>query len=197
MMTFITTSRGLVTEPHSEPTDSELVQRAAEGDDSAFELLFTRHVRAVRGFLAARIGSEAAEDLVAETFAAAWTATPRFDAEFKSARPWLYGIATKLLRRHAELEARWQRSLIAAAESSSATSTLPPHDRGTDPLIEAAVARLDPREREVLMLVALAELKVSEAAAVLGISPVAARLRLYRARRRIINHLAWRSSTDE
>jgi RNA polymerase sigma-70 factor (ECF subfamily) len=188
-MASTTTPRGGDCDTGIAPDDAALIQLAADGDERAFATLFHRHVRAVRGYLAVRVGAQAAEDLVVETFAAAWTAGSRFDPKFGSARPWLYGIATNQLRRHRELERSWQRSLTAEATNDVRSLADPPSEPGSDPKLIRAMTALDPRERDVLLLVALAELKVSEAAVALGISPVAARLRLHRARRKLVTDL--------
>jgi RNA polymerase sigma-70 factor (ECF subfamily) len=58
-----------------------------------------------------------------------------------------------------------------------------------DPELEAALARLSDTDREALLLVAWEDLTASAAAASLGISPAAFRVRLYRARRRLLYEL--------
>lgn len=47
-----------------------------------------------------RLGRDAAEDVVAETFLVAFDRRHRYDPARPDARPWLYGIATNLIRRH-------------------------------------------------------------------------------------------------
>lgn len=184
-MTQIPTRTGSPAQPRGELRDRELIDAAAGGDERAFAVLFERHVDAVRGFLAFRVGAQLAEDLVVETFAAAWASLGRFDESFSSARPWLYGVATNVLRRHRESEVRWQRSIVAGTRVGPQAQA-PPELIEADPAIISALARLEERDREILVLVAMGELKVAEAGALLGISAVAARIRLHRARRRII-----------
>jgi RNA polymerase sigma-70 factor (ECF subfamily) len=190
-MTMTTTALDTKPEsPRPDPPDGELLCAAAAGDEQAFEVLFRRHSGALRGFITARVGPIAAEDLVIETFVVAWSSSARFDQRFRSARPWLYGIATKVLQRHHAVELRWQRSLQAGVvdDPSEATTGLDA-EPGADPALIAAIARLDAGEREVLLLVALGELRVVEAAAAIGISSVAARIRLHRARKHLIAEL--------
>lgn len=164
-------------------TDGSLLRAASDGDALAFRELFDRHVGSIRGFLTARVGPDAAEDLTVETFTVAWSRRAAFDHRASSARPWLYGIATKLLQRHRTLEARWQRSVEAEAYAGAVASDDPDLASRLDACLVAAIGRLNARDREVLLLVALAELKVVEAAKAIGISPVSARIRLHRARR--------------
>jgi RNA polymerase sigma factor (sigma-70 family) len=184
-MTQSTTCSGSPPRSRDDFSDRDLIDAAGRGDEQAFAALFERHVDAVRGFLAVRVGAQLAEELAAETFAAAWSSLGRFDDTFVSARPWVYGIATNVLRRHRESELQWQQSIVAGTQFGSA-SQAPPALAEVDPAILRALARLDARDREILVLVALGELKAAEAGALLGISAVAARIRLHRARRRII-----------
>lgn len=157
---------------------------AARGDRGAFRVVFERHVDAVRGYVAMRVGRDAADDVVAETFATAWHQRARFRRDAASARPWLYGIATNMVRRDRDAEQRWQASVVAAQQQPAPGDPSSDSDDafGIDVVLRA-VARLKPHERDVLLLTALAELSPAEIADALGISNVAVRVRLSRARR--------------
>ncbi|CCH33294.1 RNA polymerase sigma factor [Actinosynnema sp. NPDC047251] len=72
--------------------------------------LYDRHARPLHGYLARRVGSEAADDLVAEAFLVLWEQRHTFDPSRAGARAWLYGIATNLLRHHARSEVRRMRA---------------------------------------------------------------------------------------
>ena len=74
------------------------IARATDGDRDAFRAFYERHVGAVLGYVAGRVGPAAAEDLASETFVEAWNARSRFDPRMRSARPWLYGIAPHVCR---------------------------------------------------------------------------------------------------
>src|SRR5688500_4172655 len=93
--------RGLV----DQPADAELILRSLD-EPARFDALFTRHAGAIFAFACARVGPQHAEDVTAETFAAAFRSRSNFDPRAASARPWLYGIAANTLRRHHEHEAR-------------------------------------------------------------------------------------------
>ena len=74
-------------------TDGELLVATAS-DPEAFGVFYRRHVRGVLAFFRRRVdGPELAFDLMAETFAAALEAAPRYQPRPEPARGWLYGIA--------------------------------------------------------------------------------------------------------
>jgi RNA polymerase sigma factor (sigma-70 family) len=145
-------------------------------------VLYDRHGDAVYGYLARRVGRQAAEDLTSEVFLRALEARYRTRAHASgSALPWLYGIArnvvyrqlgarsTRLSDEHAD-PFEWSR-VDARLDASNLAPTL--HD---------ILAGLSTTEREVLLLVSWEQLPIGEAAEVLGISAGAARTRLHRAR---------------
>ena len=63
---------------HAVTTDGELIQRAADGDRSAFEDLYRRYARPVFGLALRRLGDRGrAEDAVQETFTSIWRSAAR------------------------------------------------------------------------------------------------------------------------
>src|SRR5439155_18026867 len=75
-------------------TDGELIQRAGEGDASAFEDLYRRYARPVFGLALRRLGDRMrAEDAVQETFAAIWRSARTYRPERGPGAPWLYTVA--------------------------------------------------------------------------------------------------------
>ena len=72
-----------------------------------FGVVVDRHAPAICRYIARRLGRDAAEDLVAETFRAAFRQRARYDREPACARPWLYGIATRLIGRYRRDEVRF------------------------------------------------------------------------------------------
>lgn len=153
-------------------------------------VLYERHAGAVYRFLARRVGSELAEDLLSEVYLAALATRKRIvPHRSDSALPWLYGIAGNVLRHH--FRRRRDRSgsvpdvgmdwdaVDARIDASAQRSQL-----------HAALDSLSDGERELFLLVAWEGLTPVEAATALGISAVAARSRLHRARHRIQNVLA-------
>ena len=125
---------------------------------------------------AARRGSSDPEGIAAETMAIAWrrlSSVPDDDP-----RPWLFVTARNLLM------AEWRRRRPhAPLDEATADPRHPPAAETADPLVTSALRRLSPAEREVLLLVAWDDLTPAQGAAALGITAVAFRVRLLRARR--------------
>ncbi len=177
------TALGHRTSPRS---DRDLLSRTSDGDQTAFREVYERHAGAVRGYLIGRVGPDCIDDLVSDTFTAAWSAAGRFDAAATSARPWLYGIATNVLARHREREARWiERQRL----SQSRDVVEEPTAYDLDPALAHAVGTLSPALRDVLLLTALGELDLTEVARALDLRPSTARVRLLRARRHVRREL--------
>lgn len=85
-------------------TDAELMSEALTAP-AAFELLVHRHHGAIHRYVARRLGPVSAEDIVSEVFATAFAIRARYDHSRPNARPWLFSIATNMIRRHARREA--------------------------------------------------------------------------------------------
>lgn len=119
--------------------------------------------------------------MVAETFAIAWRRVDQLPAG-DDARPWLFGVARNVLANHLRGERRRHR-LAERLRDELSTWTAPPAD--IDPRVADAFATLSPKDREVLSLNAWEEFEPNEIAGVLGITTVAARTRLHRARARM------------
>src|SRR3954467_5533590 len=78
-------------------TDEDLLQATPE-DPEAFGVFYRRHVDAVLSFFRVRTGDpELAADLMAETFAAALLAAPRFKRRREPAGAWVFTIARRKL----------------------------------------------------------------------------------------------------
>jgi RNA polymerase sigma factor (sigma-70 family) len=140
-----------------------------------FEELFERNFEVVYGYLARRVGRDLARDLASETFTRAFAARRRYDPSLGDARPWLFGIANNLLRRHYRDEERRLRALarVRVAEES---------DGPEEPRLADALAALARDERDVLLLFAWADLEYAEIAVALDVPIGTVRSRLHRAR---------------
>src|SRR4051812_30164662 len=84
----------------SDPDDAELIARSLNGDEDAFVEVVRRHEVAVGAYLVRRVGRELAEDLLGEVWVAALGSRATYDRAFPDARPWLFGVAHNMLRRH-------------------------------------------------------------------------------------------------
>lgn len=155
-----------------------------------FATIFDRHYDAVHRYLARRVGPDLADDLAAETFTEAFDVRHRFDTTHPNARPWLFGIATNLLRHHYRSEARRLRAYARLDHPGLAVDAFGEIEtrldaEGARPAIAAALARLSVDERNVLLLFAWADLRYEEIAEALRIPIGTVRSRLNRARGRL------------
>lgn len=148
-----------------------------------FEELYDEHAGGLHRYLAAQAGGCAAEDLVAETFLAAWAHRVDDDPDRAPARAWLYGIAVNLLRRHRRHQVRTLRAVGRVAGRSRTEAAGEGHEErvaerldaaGRAALLAKAIEQLHPGDREVLLLTSWAGLDAAEVAAALGI-PVGTR----------------------
>jgi RNA polymerase sigma-70 factor (ECF subfamily) len=88
---------------------------ASVSNASRFDEVVTECLPAVFGYLALRVGADEAEDLAAEAFATAFRHRERFDPALGTARAWVTGIATNLVRGHYRSERR-RRHAMARGE---------------------------------------------------------------------------------
>jgi RNA polymerase sigma-70 factor (ECF subfamily) len=170
-------------DPPSDPTD-------LSGPDPAavFGRLFDQHASGLHRYLARRVGTTVADDLVSETFLAALRGRHGYDPARAGVRPWLYGIASNLLRRHVRDELRELRATARLVDSHVVET---PEGRIADRLdartrvahLAGALARLSDGDREVLLLTSWAGLSPVEIAQALDIPAGTVRSRLHRVRR--------------
>ena len=165
-------------------------------DEERFSTLFADTSLALVAYAVRRVADPAdAADVVAETYLVAWRRigdVPRGDG----ARPWLFGVARRVLANFYRGERR--RSALADRLRASLVEVVPPpgagRRAGSD--VAVALAGLDENDREILRLVAWEELAREEIAIVLGLSRTAVRVRLHRARRRLAERMAQLASDD-
>jgi RNA polymerase sigma-70 factor (ECF subfamily) len=158
-------------------------------DPQAFEAFYREHVEPVQRFVARRVDDPyLAADLTAEVFLAAIDAAAGYRPERGTPAAWLFGVARIVVAgehrrsaRERQAHARLQgRRLLGDDDLERMRERIDAATRSR--ALFAAVAQLPEGERAVLELVALDDLSVTEAAAVLGVRPVTARVRLHRAR---------------
>jgi RNA polymerase sigma factor (sigma-70 family) len=170
-----------------EVDDSVLWERSRSGSADAFATIFERHATAIFNYCFRRTGDwGAAEDLLSVVFLEAWR---RRDKELPPGKvlPWLYGVATNVVRNRRRSERRYRAALgrMPAAE--------PERDFGDDALERVDDERrmrralellrtLPRRQQEVFVLCAWFELSYEDAAFALNIPVGTVRSRLSRAR---------------
>jgi RNA polymerase sigma factor (sigma-70 family) len=157
-----------------------------------FEQVYVRNVDAVMGYFARRCRDpQTVADLTSETFVRAVDGFARFDPRRGSDRAWLFGIAVHVFARHCE----------QSAGGRDAVARLGGYRPLEDDEIEELAGRIDAEregaalmqrcaalpavERAAIELVDVEELSPKEAALALGVTRVAFRKRLSRARSRI------------
>lgn len=155
-----------------------------------FAVVFDRHFDAVHGYLVRRAGSGRADDLASATFAVAFERRGTFRPETSSARPWLFGIATNVLRNEWRAQ---QRALDALAqlkagivEAVDAAEIDRAEQAGSEAeLVARLLSELEADQRDVLLLFAWEGFSYQEIAVALGVPVGTVRSRLARARARL------------
>jgi RNA polymerase sigma factor (sigma-70 family) len=170
-------------------TDVDVVV-ASWDEPSAFAVLFDRYARVVRRFVAGRAGSDDVDDLVSETFVAAFRSRGSYDRRYEDARPWLLGIAANILRHHYRSEARRRRPRPRGTPTELSVDPAEGVVDGIDAkagwdVVAAALSLLDDRYREVLLLMAAADLTYEEMARALDVPIGTVKSRVARGRRQL------------
>jgi RNA polymerase sigma factor (sigma-70 family) len=168
-------------------TDDEAIA-ASLSEPRAFGVVFERHFGAILRYLRRRLDDRQAEEAAAQTFFVAFDERGRFDRERADVRPWLFGIATNVARRHRRSEVRELRAVAKLGADTAASND------GTEARIDAermrgalahCLADLPAEECDVLFLLVWAELDQPEIAAALDIPLGTVKSRLSRARKRV------------
>jgi RNA polymerase sigma-70 factor (ECF subfamily) len=76
-----------------------------------FSHIYDRHFPGIYRYIESRLGPDEAGDLTAETFIDAFRRRASFDPARGPVRPWLFGVATRLVAQHRRAEARRYRAL--------------------------------------------------------------------------------------
>jgi RNA polymerase sigma factor (sigma-70 family) len=176
--------------PERLPADTTLWARARSGDADAFGMLFDRHAQAIYNYCFRRTGnSTIAEDLLSIVFLEAWRRRDK-GLEPGKVLPWLYGIATNVIRN----ERRSQRRYAAALRRLPANPFEPSFTESVDDRLDdqrqmqellGYVTQLPRGEQDVLALCGWSGLSYAEAALALGIPVGTVRSRLFSARKHL------------
>jgi RNA polymerase sigma factor (sigma-70 family) len=181
------------------PTDAAAI-RASLADGEAFFDVVERHLGEISRYLRRRVAREIADELVADVFATAFARRGSYDISRASALPWLYGIASNLLRNRLRHELRELEMLARVAVDPLAVSS-DPLDRMLKTSVEPALARallgLTPEERDVLLLYAWGDLAYEEIAEALDLPIGTVKSRLSRARAHVRTALERRLEAEE
>jgi RNA polymerase sigma factor (sigma-70 family) len=169
-------------------SDAELLSRVAAGELGALGTLYDRHCESMRSFVArATCGHADADDIVHDAFLTAARIAARFDGR-ASARPWLIGIAARLVQRRARGLGRVPRILARLAwtrpQGSSPIEVL--EARSSLGVVAPAVARMTTGKRIVLLMSELEGMTGPEIAEALEIPIGTVWTRLHHARRELM-----------
>lgn len=92
-------------------SDAEEIERSWR-EPERFAVLFDRYGAQLHRYAARRLGDGEADDIVAETFLVAFRQRAYYDLGRAEALPWLYGIASNLIRRHRRAEVSRYRTFV-------------------------------------------------------------------------------------
>lgn len=171
-------------------TDSDIIGRSLR-EPEAFSEIFERYVRPIGGYVRRRVGADAVDDALSETFLVAFRRRASFDLAVESALPWLLGIATRVVKSHRAAEARQWRSFEASARAAEQVQNV---HAASDERLDAdaaltalapRIAALSARDRDTLLLYAWADLTYEQIAEALGVPVGTVRSRLNRVRRKL------------
>ena len=166
-------------------------------DRDVFEAFYREHVEAVQRFVARRVADrELAADLTADIFVAAIESADTYRPSRGTPVAWLFGVARVVVSAERRRSGRERdatgrllgRRLLDADDVARIDERLDAEAQSRG--LYQAMAHLPAGQRAVLELVAVDGLSLGEAAVALGIAPLAARVRLHRARARMTDQLS-------
>jgi RNA polymerase sigma-70 factor (ECF subfamily) len=195
--------------PDGASGDGDVVALVHAGDPTGLDALFGRYAQVVYGFCWRRLGpvparNEAAEDVMSIVFLEVWVGRDRMVLVDDSARPWLLGVAAKVLanerrsrRRHAAALARYKRFEATRPQIDPADEAARHIDSAASGARAiAALGALGTRERVVADLCLVEGMATRDAAQVLGLPDGTVKSRLDRARRHLRAVLRTGDMTD-
>lgn len=165
--------------------DLMLVERFLGGDRDAFEMLYSKYYEKVfaiaRGVL---MDADEASDAVQEIFTLVYRHLGRFDRRSRFST-WLFRVAVN----RSIQEARRNKHKLRNVElTETIAAEAPEETESLDPRVQAAMGKIAPADRALLVLFYWEELNLQEIADSLGCNVNAAKTRLYRARERFRVH---------
>ena len=175
-------------------TDERLLEQAASGDGTAFQILYERYRDGIFRFAYRLIGSvEAAEDITHDCFLSLIKEPGRFDPARASLRTYLYAAARNLALKQFNYFSRAAAIEDLQEEPAGSGSDGPVRqvlDSELSAQVEKAIAGLAPLQREALILFEYEELSLAEIGAVVGADVGTVKSRLFRAREALRQKLA-------
>ncbi len=183
-----------VREPRSEESWGTWMAAAQEGDADSYQRLLRALLPALRGFVMRRLGDPSGvEDVVQNVLLSIHRARHTYRPE-RRFEPWLWTIA-----RNAIIDAQRARSIRQQREQpldeedvAVDASQLPEAAQPLSLGLSRALGELPPNQREAVELLHVQQLSVAEAAARVGVTPGALKVRAHRGYRALRGILAER-----
>ena len=160
-----------------------IVQRVLDGDHEAFAAIVQTYGKPVYNLMYRMTGNRnEADDLTQETFLRAFENLGRFD-DRRRFFPWLYTVALNIARNHRNRSPLALPSNMGMQDRANPESAL--QEQCSREQLQGCLNRLEPHEKEAVVLRYYQDLPFEEIAEILGISCSAVKMRVYRALKRI------------
>ncbi|MGZ8846062.1 MAG: RNA polymerase sigma factor [Pyrinomonadaceae bacterium] len=170
----------------NQETDEQLLEEAAQGKTTAFQVLYERYRDPIFRFAYRMLGSvEAAEDVVHDCFLGLIKEPGRFDSAKASLRTYLYAAARNQAAKRYQTFGRESGIDELTSEPRMADHHEPIRQVLDNELageVQRAIASLPPLQREALVLFEYEDLSLAEIGAVVGADANTVKARLFRAR---------------
>lgn len=168
-------------------SDSRVIQDSWS-DPTRFGLIFDRHVDRIFRLVTMRVPRQDAADITADVFERAFRSRNRYDTTYRSAVPWLKGIARNVIGDYLRAKRRNRILSLAQTHTEFETDSV---DRicasDAAAMISGALSLLASAERETFLLYALDGLTYTEISRLLGVAPGTVASRISRARAHILD----------
>ena len=182
--------------------DLEAIRSVLAGDEDAFRRLVDKYGPSIFNLAYRMTGSrDDAEDLAQDAFLQAYSRLNDFRVGSRF-HPWLYTIALNLCRNHLRRKSilRWIPLQRESRDADIPSSSLDPPEKALDPeqalldresdeRLQKAIASLDPKYREIFILRQAQQLSYEEIAEVTGLPLGTVEVRLFRARKKLLDAL--------
>jgi len=178
--------------PLRQQTDEQLMTRAAAGSDTAFEELYRRYARRLKGFFFMQLGGdeELAADATHDVFLRAYEARDRYQ-EGRKVDTWLFTIAYNICRNHYRSNA-YEAQLMASLDAEPVTDQQMEVELDAALLDEALAQVLSELPTPLHQLFSLhyqEELTIPQIAEIVGIAEGTVKSRLHKTMNMIRNKL--------
>lgn len=177
--------------------EQSLIASARGGDRAAFDALMSRYEKALRAFIQRRATYAAADDILQDTWIAAWQGIKKFTGK-SSFKAWLYAISV-----HKCVDYHRQRARAAQWETVTEQDAL--SDTGIDPYaaselrhtVQAILSTLPAPQRELVELYYYDELTLPEISQILNRNLNTVKYQFYRAHTLVAQELGEASATGQ